>query len=89
MPKDDVTALEHISNLTDKMTDVVKDSRVKPAKLVRAIHKLFSHLFKGLFRDNPPDSPKLAIAKLIRSNLLERIEHLPETQEDKGTEQES
>jgi len=71
------------------MTDVVKDSGVKPAKLVRPINKLFSHLFKGLFRDNPPDSPKLAIAKLIRSNLLDRIEHLSETEEDKGTEQES
>jgi hypothetical protein len=89
MPKDDMTVLEHINNLTDKMTDVVKDSRVKPAKLVRPIHKLFSHLFKGLSRDNPPDSPRLAIAKLIKSNLLNRIEHLSETEEDKGTEQKS
>ena len=87
--KGKMTALEHINNLTDKMTEVVKDSGVKPTKLVRPINKLFSHLFKGLFRDNPPDSPKLAIAKLIKSNLLDRIEHLSETEEDKGTEQES
>jgi len=89
MPKGGITALEHIKNLTDKITEVVKDSGVKPAKLVRPIHKLFSHLFKGLFRDNPPDSPRLAIAKLIKSNLLDRIEHLSETEEYKGTEQES
>ena len=89
MPKDDMTALKHINNLTDKMTKVVKNSGVKPEKLVSPIHKLFSHLFKGLFRNNPPDSPKLAIAKLIRSNLLDRIEHLSETEEDKGVDQES
>jgi len=87
--KGKMTALEYIKSLTDKMTEVVKDSGIKPAKLVRPINKLFSHLFKGLFRDNPLDSPKLAIAKLIRSNLLDRIEHLSETEEDKRIEQKS
>lgn len=87
--KGKMIALEHINNLTDEMTEVVKDLGVKPAKLVRPIHRLFSHLFKEYSKEDPLDSPRLAIAKLIKSNLLDRIEHLSETEEDKGTEQKS
>lgn len=87
MSKQDIANFEHINNLTDRMIEVIKNSGIKPAKIISPIHKLFSHLSKGLFRNSPPGSPKLAMAKLIKSNLLNRIEQLPEVEERKGIEQ--
>lgn len=80
MTKSDITALEHINKLADEMAEVVKGSGVKPAKLIRPIHGLFSQFFKEHSRAHPLDSPRLTIAKLIKSNLMNRIKHLSESE---------
>jgi len=85
-PKSDMTALEDIYRLTDKMMKVVQDSGVKPADLLKPLRKVFSQLSKELSREDHPDSPKLAKAELIKSDLLNRIEHLSEMEKNRGTE---
>jgi hypothetical protein len=85
--KGDIAALEDINKLTDKMTKVVQDSGVNPANLLKPIRKVFSQLLKELSKENPLDSLKPATAKLIMSDLLKRIQHLPQIEENRGTEQ--
>jgi hypothetical protein len=77
-------ALEPIDKVIDKMIDVVQDSGVKPAKLRKPIRGLFAKLLKELPREDLLDSPQHAIAKHIKTELLDRIEHLSEKEGNKG-----
>jgi hypothetical protein len=85
-PKADMTSLEDIHRLTDRMMKVVQDSGVKPVNLLKPLRKVFSQLSKELSREDHPDSQKLSKAELIKSNLLKRIEHLSEMEKNRGTE---
>jgi hypothetical protein len=85
-PKGDMSALEDIYRLTDRMMRVVQDSGVKPANLLKPLRNVFSQLSKDLSRDDHRNSPNLAKAELIKSNLLNRIEHLAEIEKNRGIE---
>ena len=83
-PRGDTVTADHVDKLTNEMIQVVRNSRIRPANLFKPIKKLFSYLFKELSEtDNDfSDCPKLQIAKLIKSHLLERMSHLDENEQD-------
>jgi predicted RNase H-related nuclease YkuK (DUF458 family) len=77
---------EHIGKVTDRIAEVIKESGVRPRRLRKPIRKLFSHLFRELSQENTRDSLKVAIAKLITSNLADKIKDLSEAGENNGNE---
>lgn len=83
MPKGDTPGLDHLDKLADEVTQVVKDSGIRPASLLKPIQKLFSHLLKGLSatEEGFVNSPKLQAAKLIESHLLEKVKRWDEDEQ--------
>ncbi len=67
----------NIMNLIDEMTGIVKDSGVKPSRMVGPIKKLFSGLLKDI-ADTKHQRPKLELTEMIREELIEKIKQLPE-----------
>ena len=67
----------NIMNLINEMTEIVKDSGVKPSKMVGPIKKLFSGLLKDI-ADTKHQRHKFELAEMIREELIEKIKQLPE-----------
>ncbi len=83
-PRGDTDTVDHVDKLTNELVRAVQDSGIKPAKLFKPVKRLFSHFLKALSEteNGPADSPKLQMAKLIKSHLLEKIKHLDENEHD-------
>ena len=56
-----------------QMADVLANTCVKAPKMLKPLDHFLTHLFKRLSEEGSLDSPRLAMAKLIKSNLLDRI----------------
>jgi hypothetical protein len=65
---------ENVSNAVDQMSNIIRNSRVKPGKMIKPIQKFFTHLFERLSREGFKDSPILKASRLIESDLLKNIE---------------
>ncbi len=72
---------DYIAALIDEMINMITDSIVKPSNIIDPIEKLFSRLLKDLFDTEHPDMPKISLAKLIETELINRIKQLPERSE--------
>lgn len=71
------TGLNNIRNMIDEMAGIVKDSGVKPSKMVEPIKKLFSNILKdvsGTVHQNPHNKHMIELTELIRDALLKKIE---------------
>ncbi len=68
---------DYINNLIDEMVNIVKDSGMKPSKIINPIRKLFSRLLKDLSDNGHPNKPKINVAKLIEAELIGKIKQMP------------
>jgi len=59
---------------TEQMGEVIANSGVKPSKFIKPIKGLFSNIIRGLPQDSPLHGPRVRLAKLIKGQLLHRIE---------------
>jgi len=69
--------VDNIKNLIAEMIDIVKDSGIKPSKIINPIKEFFFHLLKDLFDNSHQNKDKITLAKLIESELIEKIKQLP------------
>jgi len=79
---------DHIDKLAGDMSEVVRHSGVKPAKLFKPIQRVFSRLIKEMpgTQTGFVGRPRLQAAKLIELHLLERIKQLIEDWQNTGEE---
>jgi hypothetical protein len=82
----DTIPSDHIDKPIDEISQVVIDSGVQPANLLKPIRKVFSRLIKEI-----PDTqtgfghrPRLQAVRLIELHLLERIKQLIEDRQNTG-----
>ena len=69
----------NIMNLIDEMAGIVKDSGVKPSKMLGPIKKLFSGLLKDISdTKHQNQKEKIELTEMIRGELIEKIKQLPE-----------
>ena len=69
----------NIMNLIDEMAGIVKDSGVKPSKMLAPIKKLFSGLLKDISdTKHQNQKEKIELTEMIRGKLIEKIKQLPE-----------
>ena len=64
---------ERIDRVTGQMANVLANTCVKAPKMLKPLDHFLTHLFKRLSEEGSLHSPRLAMAKLIKSNLLDRI----------------
>jgi hypothetical protein len=69
---------DYINKLIDEMDNIVKDSNIKPSKIIIPIQKLFSRLLKELSDNEHPNKPKMNLANLIEAELIGKIKQMPE-----------
>ena len=62
-----------VKKLIDEMTKAVQKSKVKPGKMAKALPRFIDHLFDKRMVENDPDGPKQHLAKLIKSELLQKL----------------
>ncbi len=77
LPNDIAPAVDNepgLKNLTDQMGEIITNSGVKPSKFIKPINGLFSNIIKGLPKNGPLHRPKVRLAKLIKEELIHRIE---------------
>jgi hypothetical protein len=74
----------NIENPIDEMITAVKDSGVKPSKFIKPIKKLFANILNNLPDSDHQNKPKAHLAKLIGTDLINRINQLP-NKEDTNT----
>jgi hypothetical protein len=82
----DTITPDHIDKLAGDMSEVVRHSGVKPAKLLKPIQGVFSRLIKEMpgTQAGFVGRPRLQAAKLIELHLLERIKQLIEDWQNTG-----
>jgi hypothetical protein len=93
-PEEDMTVMGdtitpgHIDKLAGDVSQVVRHSGVKPAKLFKPIQGVFSRLIKEMpgTQTGFVGRPRLQAAKLIELHLLERIKQLIEDWQNTGEE---
>jgi hypothetical protein len=59
----------------------IKDTAVKPSKIIKPLRMLFSEILRNLSSDNRKDQPKIDLVKLIETALIEKIEQMDEQSE--------
>lgn len=67
---------EYIKNLINEMINIIKDTAVKPSKIIKPLRMLFSEILRNLSADNRQDQSKIDLAKLIETALIEKIEQM-------------
>ena len=67
---------EYIKNLINEMINIIKDTAVKPSKIIKPLRMLFSEILRNLSAENRQDQPKIDLAKLIETALIEKIEQM-------------
>jgi len=82
----DTITPDYIDKLAGDMSEVVRHSGVKPAKLFKPIQRVFSRLIKEMpgTQTGFVGRPRLQAAKLIELHLLERIKQLIEDWQNNG-----
>ena len=82
----DTITPDHIDKLAGDMSQVVRHSGVKPAKLLKPIQGVFSRLIKEMpgTQTGFVGRQRLQAAKLIEVHLLERIKQLIEDWRNNG-----
>ena len=73
--------VEYIKNLINEMINIIKDTAVKPTKIIKPLRMLFSEILRNLSTDNRQDQPKIDLVKLIETALIEKIEQMHEQSE--------
>jgi len=69
---------EYIKNLINEMINIIKDTAVKPSKIIKPLRMLFSEILRNLSSNKRQDQPKIDLAKLIETELIEKIEQMNE-----------
>jgi hypothetical protein len=69
---------EYIKNLIDEMINIIKDTAVKPSKIIKPLRMLFSEILGKLSSNARQDQSKIDLAKLIETMLIEKIEQMNE-----------
>ena len=67
---------EPIHELTDDMVDVVKGSRIHPAKMTRFIDRFFHRLFENSRHGHRPKRHMTNLARLILSEFMQKLQDL-------------
>ncbi len=69
---------ECLKNLINEMINIIKDTAVKPSKIIKPLRMLFSEILRNLSANKRQDRPKIDLAKLIETALIEKIEQMNE-----------
>ena len=69
---------EYIKNLINEMINIIKDTAVKPSKTIKPLRMLFSEILRNLSANKRQYQPKIDLAKLIETALIEKIEQMNE-----------
>ncbi len=64
---------EGINTVSDKMEDVLKNSNVKPGKLVKSVQNLFSKFLQSFSGRNFNKGPVMKISKMIEDDFFKKI----------------
>ncbi len=64
---------EGINTVSDKMVDVVKNSDVKPGKLVKSVQNLFTEFLQSFSGGNFKKGPAMKISKMIEDDFFKKI----------------
>ena len=70
-----------IENAIDEMITSVKDSGVKPSKFIKPVTQLFANMLNHLPDGNHQNNPKAHLVKQIGTDLIERINQMPENED--------
>ena len=71
-----------IDRLTDRMVEVVKDSRIKPDKFLRHFDRMVSWLSRELLQGGPDGLKKLGMIQTIIKEFIEKLQDLSAKPED-------
>ena len=77
--------IDSFMKLIDKMSKIVEDSNVKPAKFFRPLKRLFENIIHEHNEDRPGSKVKRHAAELIGSELFQRIKQLVEKDDSDTT----
>ncbi len=69
---------EYIKNLINEMINIIKDTAVKQSKIIKPLRMLFSEILRNLSANKRQYQPKIDLAKLIETALIEKIEQMNE-----------
>ncbi len=64
---------EGVNTVSDKMVDVLKNSDVKPGKLVKSVQNLFSKFLQSFSGRNYNKGPVMKISKMIEDDFFKKI----------------
>jgi len=78
---------ERIEKVTSQMANVLANTGVKASRMLKPLEQFLIHLFKKLSDEKSLDSRRPAILEAIKSDLLDKVDLLPEKSEAEGTVQ--
>lgn len=70
--------IDYIENLINEMINIIKESAVKPSKIIKPLRILFSEILRNLSVDKNQEQPKIDLVKLIGAELIEKIDQMNE-----------
>ena len=76
-------AFNPVTRLTDRMAQHVKDSGIKPVKLLKYADRMFSKLFRGFLKEGSAGWEKMNSVQRIMTDFFQKLEKLSaESEED-------
>ena len=73
---------EPVSRVTDRMVQFVKDSDIKPEKLLKYVDRMFSKLSRALLREGPVGRKRMGLAHTIMAEFLPKLDRMSTESED-------
>ncbi len=80
LPADFSRRFKPIDRLTDKMTDVVRESGHRPMRMLEKADRLFNRMFRDFARKGPLNADKMNVARLIQSDFIQKLKDLASRQ---------
>jgi len=71
-----------IDKLTDQMVQLVKDTGIKPAKLLKFVDQMFSKLFGEFLKEEPAGRGKMGLGQMIMVEFFHKLEKLSAESEE-------
>ena len=65
-----------IDRLTDKMTDVVRESGYRPMRMLKEADRMFNRMFRDFARRGPLNADKMNVGRLIQSDFMKKLKDL-------------
>ena len=76
LPVDFSRRFKPIDRLTDKMTDVVRESGYRPMRMFKEADRMFNRMFRDFARKGPLNADKMNVTRLIRSDFMKKLKDL-------------